>query len=286
MPMATTTSPRYLVRNSSDKAEIAAFLNCDRLYAAYALCDLDEAYFDSCHWFLTSDSRGEICGLVMEFGRLEPTVLFLMGEPETARAPLERALTPAFVQITAKPEHLASLSKRYRLRHVRDMIRMVVRKEEFRPASRQEQAERLTMRDLPELNRIYRLAAGGAFAPYQMETGIFYGLKVNGRLVSTAGTHVISAAQRIVAVGNVFTHPHFRWRGYAQTVTGAVTAEALRSFGPDTPDQPEAIAILNVRADNLPAVAAYTKLGYHDALHFIEAHGSRRWLSRLWVRGS
>jgi RimJ/RimL family protein N-acetyltransferase len=282
--MVTSAHARYLVRHTDDKAEIAAFLNRDRLYAGYALCDLDEAYFDSCHWFLTTDAAGDVRGLAMEFGRLEPTVLFLMGEPEAVRAPLERALTPTFVQITAQPEHLASLDKRYRLRHVRDMIRMVVRKEEFRPASQQDQAERLTMRDLPELNRIYRLAAAGAFAPYQMETGIFYGLKVNGRLVSTAGTHVISAAQRIVAVGNVFTHPHFRGHGYAQAVTGAVTAEALRGFGPDTPGEPEAIAILNVRADNLPAIAAYRKLGYRDALHFIEAHGSRRWLSRLWTR--
>jgi len=39
-----------------------------------------------------------------------------------------------------------------------------------------------------------------------------------------------------------------------------------------------------VRADNAPAAAAYTKLGYREACHFVEAHGSRRWLSRLWTR--
>ena len=282
--MTTSVRASYMVRYSREKEEIAAFLNRDRLYAGYALCDLEDEYFDSCHWFLMLDEREQVRGLVMEFGRLEPQVLFLMGEPEAVRAPMERALTPTSVQVSIQMDHLDGLSRRYRLRHVHEMIRMVARKADFRPASQQEQAERLTLRDLPELNRIYRMASGSAFAPYQMETGIFYGIKVNGRLVSTAGTHVISPTQRIVAVGNVFTHPHFRGRGYAQAVTGAVTAEALRGFGPDQPGESEAMAILNVRADNEPAVAAYKKLGYSDACHFIEAYGSRRWLSRLWTR--
>jgi predicted GNAT family acetyltransferase len=129
------------------------------------------------------------------------------------------------------------------------------------------------------------MASASAFAAYQLESGIFYGIKVDGRLVSTAGTHVISPSQRIAAVGNVFTHPHFRGRGFAQAVTAAVTAEALRGFGPDEPGQSEALAILNVRADNTPAIRAYKNIGYGDACRFVEAHGSRRWVSRLWNRG-
>ncbi|HEU5368373.1 MAG TPA: GNAT family N-acetyltransferase, partial [Ktedonobacterales bacterium] len=192
---------------------------------------------------------------------------------------------PAYMQLTARSEHLAALEQRYRLRHIRTMLRMTMRKDDFQMAKEQACAERLTAQDLAELNRIYRMASASAFAAYQLESGIFYGIKVNGRLVSTAGTHVISPSQRIVAVGNVFTHPHFRGRGYAQAVTGAVTAEALRGFGPDAPGQPEAMAILNVRADNAPAIHAYMKLGYRSACEFIEAYGSRRWVSRLWTRG-
>ena len=283
--MTTFTRARYTVRQTTDKDEIAAFLNRDRLYAGYALCDLEDEYFQACQWYLSADAQGEPRGLAMEFGRLDPVVLFLMGEPEAVRAPLENDLTPAFIQITAQPEHLPALEPRYRLRHIREMLRMTVRKAEFRAAREQERAERLTASDLPELNRIYRMASASAFAAYQLESGIFYGIKVNRRLVATAGTHVISPAQRIVAVGNVFTHPHFRGRGYAQAVTGAVTAEALRGFGPDEPGQPEALAILNVRADNAPAIRAYKKLGYSEACRFVEAHGGRRWVSRLWVRG-
>ena len=283
--MPTETHARYTVRQTTDKDEIAAFLNRDRLYAGYALCDLEDEYFGSCQWFLTSDAQGEPCGLAMEFGRLDPVVLFVMGEPDAVRATLEQDLTPAYIQLTAQPVHLPTLEPRYRLRHVREMLRMSVHKADFQAAKEQERAERLTTSDLPELNRIYRMASASAFAAYQLESGIFYGIKVNGRLVSTAGTHIISPERRIVAVGNVFTHPHFRGRGYAQAVTGAVTAEALRGFGPDEPGQPEALAILNVRADNAPAIRAYMNIGYTDACHFIEAHGSRRWVSRLWTKG-
>ncbi len=283
--MTTDTHARYTVRQTTDQAEIAAFLNRDRLYAGYALCDLEEAYFSACHWFLANDDAGEARGLVMEFGRLDPVVLFVMGEPEAVRAALEHDLTPTYIQLTAQPEHLPRLEPRYHLRHVRQMLRMTVRQADFQAAREQERAERLTVNDLGELNRIYRMAAASAFAAYQLEDGIFYGIKVNKRLVATAGTHIISPTQRIVAVGNVFTHPHFRGRGYAQAVTGAVTAEALRGFGPDEPGKPEAMAILNVRADNAPAIHAYTKIGYTSACPFVEAHGSRRWASRLWVKG-
>jgi GNAT superfamily N-acetyltransferase len=278
------TSARYTARQTTDKDEIAAFLNRDRLYAGYALCDLEDEYFHACQWLLSTDAQGEARGLVMEFGRLDPTVLFVMGEPDAVRATLEHTLAPAYMQLTARAEHLPALEQRYRLRHIRNMLRMTVCKDDFRAAKEQERAERLTVHDLAELNRIYRMASASAFAAYQLESGIFYGIKVNGRLVSTAGTHVISPAQRIVAVGNVFTHPHFRGRGYAQAVTGAVTAEALRGFGPDEPGQPEALAILNVRGDNAPAIRAYMKLGYISACEFIEAHGSRRWVSHLWSK--
>ena len=69
------------------------------------------------------------------------------------------------------------------------------------------------------------------------------------------GTHVISPAPGSRVVGNVLTHHQFRGRGYAKAVTGAVTAELLR-----TCDQ----VVLNVRSDNPPALHAYRRLGYQE----------------------
>src|SRR5690349_9163878 len=140
----TTTAAAYSVRQTSNKGEIADFLNRERIYAGYALCDLDEEYFGVCRWFLASNAQGEPSGLAMEFGQLSPVVLFLMGEAKAACGPLDSALTPTFIQITAQREHLATLRRRYRLHQVREMLRMAVRKDDFRPASQHELAERLT----------------------------------------------------------------------------------------------------------------------------------------------
>ena len=75
------------------------------------------------------------------------------------------------------------------------------------------------------------------------------------------GTHVVSPAARLAVVGNVLTHIDYRGRGFATAVTGAVTAELLR-----TCDQ----VVLNVRSDNPPALNAYRRLGYPEHVRFEE----------------
>lgn len=54
-------------------------------------------------------------------------------------------------------------------------------------------------------------------------------------------------------VGDVYTNPRYGSRGYAKVVTSAVTGEGLVSG---------AIALLQVREDNAPAVRVYERLGY------------------------
>ena len=44
-----------------------------------------------------------------------------------------------------------------------------------------------------------------------------------GALVAVAGTHLVSDTYGVAAIGNVFTHPDYRGRGYATLATGAVT---------------------------------------------------------------
>jgi predicted GNAT family acetyltransferase len=71
----------------------------------------------------------------------------------------------------------------------------------------------------------------------------------------------VSPAARLAVVGNVLTHVDYRGRGFATAVTGAVTAELLRHS-----DQ----VVLNVRADNPPAINAYRRLGFAEHVRFEE----------------
>ncbi len=79
----------------------------------------------------------------------------------------------------------------------------------------------------------------------------YHGVFEGGKLVSIAGTHV--RASGVWVVGDVYTRPEYRGRGYAKAVTSAVTVEAI-SAG--------AKALLHVEEDNLPAIRVYEALGY------------------------
>jgi ribosomal protein S18 acetylase RimI-like enzyme len=139
------------------------------------------------------------------------------------------------------------------------MIRMAVDRTRFTPAPAA--VERLLPVEVGELNRLYQLGFAAWLSSGTIAEGVYYGIRVNGRLVSAAGTHVISREARLAVVGNVLTHAGHRGRGYATAVTSAVTAELLR-YCDDV--------VLNVRADNPPAIQAYRKLGYSEHSRFEE----------------
>ena len=115
--------------------------------------------------------------------------------------------------------------------------------------------------EIGELNKLYQLGFASWLPSSAIADGVYYGMRVNGRLVAAAGTHVVSPSARLAVVGNVLTHADYRGRGFATAVTGAVTAELLR-----TCDQ----VVLNVRADNPPAISAYRRLGYAEHTRFEE----------------
>ena len=121
--------------------------------------------------------------------------------------------------------------------------------------------DRLLPVEVNDLNRLYQLGFAAWLPSSAVAEGVYYGIRVNGRLVAAAGTHVISREAGLAVVGNVLTHAEHRGRGYAKATTSAVTAELLRYC-----DQ----VVLNVRADNPPAIAAYRRLGYEEHCRFEE----------------
>ena len=139
------------------------------------------------------------------------------------------------------------------------MVRMWVDRGTFQPVTAR--VERLLPVEVDELNRLYQLGFAAWLPSSAVAEGVYYGIRVNGRLVAAAGTHVVIREAGLAVVGNVLTHADHRGRGYAKAVTSAVTAELLRSC-----DQ----VVLNVRADNPPAIAAYRRLGYQEHCRFEE----------------
>jgi RimJ/RimL family protein N-acetyltransferase len=263
--MAVAATQRTRARAVSDRSEIAAFLRTDRTYAAYALGDLDGPNRSRVAWGMAFDDAGEPTALVMHHEGLVPQPLFLMGAPEGCRAVLESILKPRDAYLQGLELHEAALRGLYELDRPVRMLRMVVDRATFEPFAGP--AERLTALDIDDLNRLYQLGFRAGFPPSVVEDGVYYGVRVRGRLVSAAGTHAINPREGIAVVGNVMTHTDYRGHDFAKMVTSAVTAELL--------DRVDDVA-LNVHADNDPAVAAYSRLGYRTHCQLIERLARRR----------
>jgi RimJ/RimL family protein N-acetyltransferase len=253
---ATSAAARlYVARATSDRALLRAFLERDRLFAAYALCDLDVREFARTRWGVATSGDDPVA-VVLEYGGYAPQPLFVMGENAGISAILRDVLHPRAAYAALLPANLPAVEAHYRVEPGPQMVRMWVDRASFRPYPAE--VARLLPVEIGDLNRLYELGFTAWLPPSAIAEGIYYGIRVNGRLVSAAGTHVVSPEARL---GIVMTHTDFRGRGYATAVTAAVTADLLRFC-----DQ----VVLNVRSDNPPALQAYRKLGYQEHVRFEE----------------
>jgi GNAT superfamily N-acetyltransferase len=254
----------FSVKRLHSRAEIYSFLEEDRFYAAYAIGDLEPVLFEHCEWY-ASARDGQLTALYLCFTGLPPDRIFLMGAVEDLAHILENVTTPARAYISCRAQHLDVLKRFYSLSRIEAMLRMVLEPENLSPADGR--VERLGPGDVRLLQDLYGWYGDVAFAPYQLERGVFYGVKQDGRLVATAGTHLVSRTYRLGVVGNVFTHPQCRGMGHAAVCTTAVVEELL-SLSLDV--------ALNVAQRNEAASTLYRGLGFDVYCTFIEALGVRR----------
>jgi len=248
----------------TDKKQILAFLQRDRIYAAYAIGDLEPSLFVQCQWF-GAENDGEMIALALFFTGLQPPALFTMGDGHGVAAILDSALQPERAYFTCRAEHLPVVEASYALNEVERMFRMAIASADFQPIPGP--AVKLDLSHLDALHQLYRLGGGDAFAPYQLRDGVYYGVEVSGQLVSTAGTHLVSPSFGVAGVGNIFTHPDHRRRGYGTACTSQVVEELLAQ-GLDV--------VLNVNRENTEAIRMYARLGFGRYCPYIEVVGNRK----------
>ena len=259
--MATVAVGRragIVARTTRDRAVLREFLERDRLFSAYALCDLEEREFGQTRWGIAAVDD-EIVALGMEYSGPTPQPRVLKGSNDGVTTLLKDVVRPRVAYVSAAEEVLPAVARHYRVDPGPSMVRMWVDRSCFQPFPAS--VERLLPVEVNELNRLYQLGFAAWLPSTAVAEGIYFGIRVNGRLAAAAGTHVISRDARLAVVGNVLTHAEHRGRGHAKAVTSAVTAELLRFC-----DQ----VVLNVRSDNPPAIAAYRHLGYVEHCRFEE----------------
>lgn len=242
----------------TDKAEIRRLLNTDREWSLYALADLDDGMFQHCDWWVLGNC------LALVFLALEIQPIFVLGDSDFARE-LLAILPTTSGYLNLKPEQLEAAEGVYVFRNRHHMQRMFL--EHLKP--RDGVTEPLTARNREEVQRLYGSGDGGgiAFAPFQLDTGFFRGIRRNGELVAVAGVHVASREESVAGVGNIFVRPDCRCQGLAQTVTSAVVTAlkeaGIRNIG------------LNVENTNAPAIKAYERIGFRTHFDYYEGIADR-----------
>jgi ribosomal protein S18 acetylase RimI-like enzyme len=207
--------------------------------------------------------------LLLLFAGLKPPALFCMGEPAAVAAGLDAAPLPDRLYLTGLPEHWPVVEERYRLRFANRMFRMVLDARSFAPV-KVSATRRLGSGDLATLQALFDTGSEGdadGFAPFQVEQGVFYGLWESGQLVAVAGTHLVAPTYGLAALGNVFTHPEHRGKGYGTACISRVTEELV---------QMGLQVVLNAAQANAKAVALYRRIGYQVYCGFLEGIGDAR----------
>ncbi len=257
--------PEIRVDEQVSPERLRAFLERDRLLAAYALADLDATDFERARWWLAR--RGDepvAAALVVEALAFRPC--FAIGDAEALAAIYRDGIRETRLVISTPPAGRLPAEAVYRFERVDRMHRMVVEVRSFNPRVTH-RITRLGPEHLEDVIELYGHASRTYFTPDRMQREIYFGIYVGSTLVSAAGTHVRSARAGLAAVGNVLTKIGYRDRGMATSVTSAVTQAALEEHRD---------VVLNVRQDNAPAIAVYERLGYHVHAPFIEGPAVRR----------
>jgi ribosomal protein S18 acetylase RimI-like enzyme len=250
-------------RRLTERSEILPILEKDRLYAGYAIGDLEPGLFEHCDWFGAEERspRGKQAqALALCYHDFRPPVLFVMGDPAGVEAIVREAPLPARVYLNCRGEHLAAAGVSYTWVEMTPMWRMALRVETFKPVAAD--CAVLGASDAEEVSRLFALGGGEAFRPGQMEGGIYRGIRQAGRLVAVAGTHLVSHTFGIAAIGNVFTDPEWRGHGFGTAATAAVAGQLLTSGLRDI--------ILNVSQANTAAIRVYEHLGFARYCGFSE----------------
>lgn len=241
----------FTVERVRDSAELRPLFEGDAAYSAYALAQLDARLFGANEWLLSRCSAGRRALLVHSRSGLG-NALFATGDPEALDVALSLHPGPRFSFGSLRLEHRPVVEKYFILTRPQTMTRMQITAQSFKPV--EGSVMRLAPAELQDVNALYSIEGGpAAYREIHLTEGVYYGVFVGGELISIAGTHVVSRAERTAVVGNVFTHPRWRGHGYATVATSAVTSELLSYCD---------LVVLTVETKNDPAVAIYTKLGY------------------------
>jgi ribosomal protein S18 acetylase RimI-like enzyme len=255
-----------------DRSAIEVYLRADPYLHLYELGDLDDRFWPRTQWYGWL-AAGRLHAVVLLYSGFRPPVLLALASPPRLvdlRSLLTEltSLLPIEIFTHLTPGLEACFTSLYLLEHHGLHLKMALAAPGMVGAIDTDGVLQLTESDLNDLERLYaENYPDNAFDPHMLSTGCTFGLRQGGQLVTAAGVHVFSPLYRVAALGNIVTHRAYRGRGLGTRVT----ARLIQHLTPLV-DQ----IGLNVKADNLPAIAIYEKLGFTPVAEYHEVTLTRQ----------
>ncbi len=180
-----------VARPITDRALLRDFLDHDRLFAAYAICDLEDREWARTRWG-AAFAGDDLIAVALEYAGPTPQPLFVMGRNDGITAILRDLIRPRAAYVASLREALPGVTAHYRVDPGPPMVRMWVDRERFRPVPVGREVSRLVPAEIGELNRLYQLGFASWLPSQSVADGVYFGLRLGGRLIAAAGTHVVS----------------------------------------------------------------------------------------------
>jgi ribosomal protein S18 acetylase RimI-like enzyme len=173
----------------------------------------------------------------------------------------------AFVRIL--PAARSLMRTRYRFEWLEAIVRMHVTPETLIEPPQIGLVEALGQADAGALATLYALWPESRFQTSRLRQGYQYvGIREGDRIVAVA-EHVLAARNDgLAVVQGVLVDPAWRGRGLAAAVTAGLTAKLFSDGARDV--------VLDVRESNLPALAAYARIGYQQHVTLLAGPGVAR----------
>ena len=246
-----------------NKEEIERRLRRNTFLHLYSIGDLDDFFWEYTTWYAAAE-QDEPPVLLYSGGDL-PVLLALSDEPFNGSRELLQLVSPLLPRRFYA--HLSEglidvLSDEYKIDLHGAHYKMGLIKPELLDKFDASEAIQLQKSDVDELETLYKVSyPGNWFDARMLETGYYYGIRREGKLISAAGLHVYSPVYKAAALGNITTHPRWRGQGLGTRVSARLCRELLQTV--------EHIG-LNVKADNRAAIASYKKLGFEKIASYQE----------------
>ena len=247
-----------------DKKRIEGYLSKNVLMNIYSIGDLDDFFWNYTTWYAAMD-RDEIQSLILSYAAPGMATVIAISDDVTSLRELLTSITPLlprrfYSHLNVRLDKV--LSSVYRLEPHGRHYKMGLARSEYKRLEGGRSAIRLTEDDLDDIYSLYKRSyPGNWFDERMLQTNQYYGIYVDGRLVSIGGIHVYSERYRVSAVGNVTTDSQLRNKGYGREVMIKLCDELFK--------QVDYIG-LNVKADNHAAIALYERIGFRKVCEYEE----------------